>query len=89
MEKHHSKNCIKYKYWKCTYLWTERLVGSDEIARASSFLTYHHDSGRGYRGTVLRGNHHCNTAGGQSKRPSSSLESSDGMLWSHVGVEQT
>jgi hypothetical protein len=89
MEKYHSENCIKYKYWKCTYLWIERLVGGDKIAWASSFLTCHRDSGRGCRGTVFRSNHHCNTTGGRSKRPSSSLESSDRMLWSRVGVEQT
>jgi len=45
----------------------ENLVGGDKIVCPSSFLTCDHDSGRGCRNTVLRGDHYCDTSGGQSK----------------------
>ena len=56
----------------------ESLVGGDKIAWPSSFLTCCHDSGRGCRSAVLRGDYYYDAT--VARRASSSLASSKDRL---------
>ena len=58
VEKRRNENYIKYKYYKCTYLWIEIWSMAIKLSDPRTFSACC-DGGRGCHSAVLRGDHHC------------------------------